>query len=368
MLVYLFIFAVTAALFQEYTLRHGLDRVSYDIQPSLRTVDPGQEFTVTTEITNAKRMPVSFLKIQESMPLEIEPLGGITLRRDPEQSRLTTTAFLKPRQRLTRSFDAVINHRGRYFFHGATLSSGDFLGLRLTHDYFPVSREIVVLPAPLEGVAVDKTLGDFLGDMSVNRSIMEDPVLTLGFREYTGREPQKAISWTQSARMGRTMVKNYDHTLDLSVTIILNVECPEGTEALHERIEGCFSCARSVCELLEEKKIKYGLVTNATSAGAIGLWSQVGGGLGRSHLMTILEGLGRATYSSTGSFESIIERAVRRDEQGRCYIVISPVMTPSGHRAVGRLGSLKGGHVCVFDISCLAQNDGDDVREEKKWS
>lgn len=356
MLIYLLIFAVTAALLQEYTLRHGLDNISYDIYPSLRTVDPGQEFSVTTVINNAKRMPVSFLRIQESLPLEIEPMDGLALRRDPEQSRLTTTAFLKPRQRLTRSFRAVINHRGRYFFRGATLSSGDFLGLRLTHDYFPVSREIVVLPAPMEGASVGQTLGDFLGDMSVNRFIMEDPVLTLGFREYTGREPQKAISWTQSARMGRTMVKNYDHTLDLSVTIILNVDCPEGTKEPHEKIEGCFSCARSVCELLEEKKIKYGLVTNSTSAGAIGLWSQVGDGLGHSHLMTILEGLGRATYSSTGPFSGIIERAVRRDEQGRYYIVISPALTAGDEAALRRLGSLKGGHVYTFDISRMDIN------------
>ena len=43
-------------------------------------------------------------------------------------------------------------------------------------------------------------LSGFLGDVSVRRFIYEDPVLTTGFREYTGREPMKHISWTQSAR------------------------------------------------------------------------------------------------------------------------------------------------------------------------
>ncbi len=67
-------------------------------------------------------------------------------------------------------------------------------------------------------------LGGVIGDISVNRFIFEDPMLTVGFSEYTGREPMRDISWTQSARLGRMMVKNYDHTVDLSVTILLNVQ------------------------------------------------------------------------------------------------------------------------------------------------
>lgn len=351
MLLYLLFFAIAAALVQQYTLRHALDGVSYDTHPSRTTVDPGEHFEVITEIANAKRLPVSFLKVQETLPLEIEAADELPLRRDPEVTRLTTTTFLKPKQKLTRSFTAYIDHRGRYFFRGAVLAGGDFLGMRTVTDYYPVNREVVVLPKAMPGVTVRQTLGDFLGDVSVNRFIMEDPVLTLGFRDYTGREPQRAISWTQSARMGRVMVKNYDHTLDLSVTLILNVEHPEGLENAGQRIEDCFSCARSVCEVLEERKIKYGMVTNATSAGAIGLWSQVGDGLGQNHLMTILEGLGRATHSSTRPFAAIVEGAVRRDEAGRYYIVITPCMTDEYRALLSRLSALKGGKVFTFDVS-----------------
>ena len=357
MLIYLIFFIIAASLVQEYTLRHVLDNVTYDTHPSKSTVDPGERFTVITDIANAKSMPVSYLKVQESLPLEMTPAPGVSFRRDTEQNRLTSTTFLKPRQKLRRTFDASIDSRGRYFLRGAVMSGGDFLGLRLTTDYYPVNREIVVLPRRLEGVRIGATLGDFLGDMSVNRFIMEDPVLTLGFREYTGREPQRAISWTQSARMGQTMVKNYDHTLDLSATVILNVEHPSDLENASQKIEDCYSAARSVCEILEERRIKYGMVTNATSAGAIGLWSQVADGLGKTHLMTILEGLGRATYSSTAPFSSIVERAVRRDEAGRYYIVITPCLTPEYSRSISRLASLKGGRIYTIDTSHLVESE-----------
>lgn len=354
MLLYLVFLCIIAALVQEYTLRHALDKVTYDTFPSKTSVDPDEVFEVVTRIGNPKRLPVSFLKFQESLPLELVPEGDVKLRRDNELNRLTTTTFLKPRQQLERRFPAHLTHRGRYFLRGATLMGGDFLGLRQSVEYFPVNKEIVVLPRALPEASFGDTLGDFLGNMSVNRFIMEDPVLTLGFREYTGREPQRAISWTQSARMGRTMVKNYDHTLDLSVTVILNVECPQDLPDRGGRIEDCFSATRTVCEKLEGKKIKYGILTNATSAGAIGLWSQIADGLGKNHLMTILEGLGRATHGSTASFESIVNRAVRRDEAGRYYILITPAMTPGMQAGLRRLQALKGGRVFTIDTGSLA--------------
>lgn len=357
MFLFLLIFVIVISLVQAYTLSHGLDHVSYDTFPTKSTVDPDESFEVVTRITNAKLMPVSYLKLQESLPLEMVPEGDVSIRRDNELARMTTTTFLKPKQRLERRFTASLPNRGRFFLRGATLLAGDFLGLKQSVGYYPISREIVVLPRPLPEATFGQTLGDFMGNMSVNRFIMEDPVLTLGFREYTGREPQRAISWTQSARMGRTMVKNYDHTLDLSVTVILNIECPKDMPNTYPLIEDAFSAARTVCEKLEDKKIKYGIITNATSAGAIGLWSQISDGLGRKHLMSILEGLGRATYNVTFPFATIVNRAIRRDEAGRYYIVITPTLDGKMAQELHRLNSLKGGKAFIIDVSKLAKKE-----------
>ena len=364
MLLYLVILVILAGLLQEYTLRHALDKVTYDTFPSKTTVDPDEVFEIITHIRNPKWMPVSYLKFQESLPIELVPEGDVKLRRDTELSRLTTTTFLKPYQQLERRFGASLPARGRYFLRGATLMGGDFLGTRTSTEYFPVNREIVVVPRPLPEARFGETLGDYLGNMSVNRFIMEDPVLTLGFREYTGREPQRAISWTQSARMGRTMVKNYDHTLDLSVTVILNVECPADMENRGLLIEDCFSATRTICEKLEDKKIKYGILTNAAAAGALGMWSQVSDGLGKNHMMTILEGLGRATHQMTATFESVVNRAVRRDEAGRYYIIITPRLDQKQNACLQRLSALKGGKTFIVDAANLAELRAQDAQSE----
>ena len=156
------------------------------------------------------------------------------------------------------------------------------------------------------------------------------------------------------------MVKNYDHTLDLSATVILNVEYPKDMDFRPELIEKCFSAGRTVCEALEAKRIKYGVLTNATSSGALGLWSQVGDGLGRSHLMSILEGLGRATYSCTMPFSRLADLASRKNEDGRYYVVITPVMTDRDALAISRLKALKGGGVHIIDASAIPADSKED--------
>ena len=205
------------------------------------------------------------------------------------------------------------------------------------------------MPRPAARPDLSETLGGYLGDRSVNRFIMEDPVLTLGFREYTGREPQKSISWPVSARSGRLMVKKYDYTIEQTATVLLNIECDaDGRQFDAERIEGCYSLARSVCEELEERGIQYSFVTNASAAGAVGLWNRIDDGLGQSHLLAILEGLGRAAYTRTEPFDATLSRAARRASQGRCHIVITPRDAACYSHGLMRLRELSGQEVLTL--------------------
>ncbi len=354
MIWFFIILGLALILLEQHSLRHALDGITYDTYPSVSTLDPDEVFEVVTELANNRRLPVSFLRMQESLPHDLQPVGDVVLRRDNEQCRLVSTVFLKPRQRLKRTFKASMPARGRYFLRGATLYGGDFLGISQLSGFYPANREIVILPRRDENTAIGDTLGDFLGDISVNRFIMEDPILTLGFRDYTGREPQRAISWTQSAKMNKVVVKNYDHTLDLSVTLLLNVAESGGQPPKHTQIEACFSIARAVCELLEEKRVKYSIITNATSAGAMGLWSQIGEGLGPTHLKAILEGLGRATYDSTLPFSALAEKCLRSGEAGRSFILITPAITEEIRRQAARLEHIKGSRVLLLDPATIA--------------
>lgn len=352
MVPFLITLVILAALLEWISLRATIDRVSYDSRASRLSVDPGEAFEIISEVENLSRLPISFVELKERLPSEMQLLEDntdssvVTSRIGTsayEFLRLTCTLFLPPKRRVRRLIPVSLPRRGRYMLGGAVLTCGDLLGLRSTSRDFSGSGEIIVLPAKADDSSQILALGGFLGDESVRRYIMEDPVLTLGFREYTGREPQKAISWPQSVRAGRIMVREYDHTVEHTATIVLDVD-----SGAPELIERCFCLARSACESLEARRIQYSFITNASAGSALGYWTSIPDGLGRSHLIAILEGLGRASVSSVESAQHTLEKAAMRAEQGRSHIVITPEVTDAVTSGVRRLESLTGAGVFVM--------------------
>lgn len=345
MIAFLILLLVCAALAEEVSCRLAVRGLSYSCLPSRRVVDPGEPFELITVIKNDKWLPLSYLNASQSLPSEIQVDAALEQERFHQEmasARLESSCYLGPRQKLTRRLAAALPHRGRYFIQNARLTAGDLLGLRTVPTDALQFCEMVVLPAPIDAPDIRNALGGFLGDVSVSRFIFEDPVLTAGVREYTGREPMKTIDWKQSARLSRLMAKKFDYTVDNSITVILNVQQAEHDPAL---LELCFSLARMAVEQLEQLGIPYRFLTNATTAGSMGLWDEVAEGLGTGHADAILEGLGRATYSATESAETLIDRALSRAERGRAHLFITSLekdgeaafLRPLRENADGRL-------------------------------
>ena len=341
---------IIALIVEAWSMTHSLDGVEYDVSIDRQLVEIDQPFHVITELRNRSRRFIPFLRMVEDLPGGMKTDLRTTHGGSIEEERLDmkSTVYLRPRQLLTRSFPATMPARGRYTHKGATLFGGDFLGLKETTVNEFRLCEIVVLPKPWRDVKLEETLGGFLGDISVNRFIMEDPVLTLGFREYTGREPQKMIAWPQSLRAGKMMVKNYDYTIDLSVTVVLNVYDVDNLTLNHARMETAYSMTRSVVEALEEKGIAYSFYTNASAAGMTMPFNHITEGLGTAHLNAILEGLGRATYIAKESFYHMADTLVRSSDKGRSYIVITTNYNDDYAQLVNRLKDMSGGDVLVL--------------------
>ena len=349
MVAFFVLILIVALLVERWSLKHALSGVKYDLRLSKSLVEIGEKFDVITTLRTTERRFVPFLKISEDMPRE---LTANARRRtsgfDKQRTRMFSTTYLMPRQKMTRRMQGSLPARGRYTFMGATLYGGDFLGLSEQTKDVPLLREVVVMPKPLNAPDVLDTLGGFLGDISVNRFIMEDPVLTLGFREYTGREPMKNISWPVSARMGKMMVKNFDYTLELCVAVVLNVDTEFYGDAADGLREVCYSLARGVCEMLEEKRVKYAFHTNAAAAGMTGAWSYISDGLGGMHLMNILEGLGRATTQRTRTLHALLDNVMRRAETGRAHVIITPRREDVDQRTLEMLEARTGARAMVI--------------------
>ena len=339
MLVFLAILIAVAFFIEVKSINEALKGIDYTYTCSQPLVEPDETLEVITTISNKSSRFVPFIRLDELLPEEANVLSkSARIRRDEKGAqRHLSSVYMMPRSKLERRLTISFSRRGRYLFRGARVTGGDFMGLSDEMKQFFVLQEVVVYPKAAKVDDLLSILGGFFGDMSVRRFIMEDPVLTIGAREYTGREPLKQISWTHSARANRLMVKQFDYTIDPFVTVMLDVNTKSAGEVREQVLERCFSITRSVCQLLEDKGIPYDFITNATTGNTISSWSYKGEGLGRWHFFSILEGLGRATYDSTESFQSTIEKMKKHQTGNRSTIIILPERNAEKEKMVQRL-------------------------------
>lgn len=308
--------------------------------------EPGEKVTYTASVENRGRLPIPFVRAEENFPVEAriygEPEWLAQHRREGiYQQHIEERFSLKPRQRLERSVEFSLPRRGVYELGLIRLSVGDLLGFQeLGQDR--QRQKLVIIPDRAKRPGSLDAFGGFLGDISVRRFILEDPILTVGFRDYTGREPMKAISWTRSAAAGSLQVKQYDHTAEQTIAVLLDVE-----GGRPEELEGCFRLMRSVCETLERKKFPYAIRTNGSLPGPVGKFFTLPEGLGESHLNGILYALGRTDYTCYHSLETLARQAVNRRKQNESYILITPRDTAGVRRAVSMLEAA-GGRTCVL--------------------
>lgn len=308
---------------------------------------PGEPVTWSSTVENHSRLPIPFIRLELRFPNELkaEDLSHLSERQQRtgiQQWHIEERLSLRPHQSRSRKIRIVPTRRGQYTPGGCRLSIGDLLGFQETvREHAPGS--LVVMPEQAKNKKTVEAVSGFLGDISVRRFILEDPILTVGFQDYTGREPLKDVSWTRTAMTGKLQVKQFDHTTEQTVTILLNAE--DGTP---EELEGAFRQMRSVCEALEQKKIPFSMRTNGNLTSPVGKLFHLAEGLGQQHLNTILYSLGKADYTCYHSFRYLTRKALDHRKSNESYIVLTSRPTPSLHQSIRQLEAASGNPVCVL--------------------
>lgn len=311
--------------------------------------EPGAVVTWTSRVENRGRLPIPFLRLREELPAAAELKADekwiqAHCRRGDYRWHIEHKLALRPMQSATKTVQFTLPQRGVYHIGSGTLAAGDLLGFR--EESRPCSGgTVVVMPARSRNMQALDAAGGFMGDISVRRFILEDPILTVGFRDYTGREPFKSISWTRTAMTGSLQVRQYDHTSEQTAVVLLNVSGASG-----EVLEECFRLTRSVCEELEKKKIPFSLRTNGNLPGPLGKLFFQAEGLGSSHLNTILYGLGRADDTCFFSLNTLTTQALRSRKYNDSYIVITPQLASEDRSVLGKLEAASAAPVCILEV------------------
>lgn len=335
-ILYIVLVLVLTLLIQRRHVERCLKHLSCQIEVDRELAEPDQVLTLTSTVRNTGLLPVFYLNLMEPLPEQIHPEED----EDWCRKHLKITAFglscseqlwLLPHRRYTRVFHFSLPERGSYLLGKYYLTAGDFLGLSAWYRDGVIKRKVVVMPRRWEDPGLALTLGGYLGEISVRRFLFEDPVLTIGVREYTGSEPLKQISWKQTARTGKLQVKNYDYTVDANVTILLNLD------GSHADREICCRMARTVCETLERRRVPYEFYGNGDLFGPKGEHHWFPEGLGTQHFRTLMYALGQCRGVVYFSFSRMVERCVQLRRRSRGYIVISPPLRERDREALRTL-------------------------------
>lgn len=309
--------------------------------------EPNQPITQSVTLENHSRLAIPFVRLVLSFPGEARPVADAAWCKSHRRETLLAwnaeyRMTLRGRRSMTRSVTVSIPNRGLYKMGAYHLSAGDLLGFREAKCHGN-GQKIVVMPRHSQQRLALDAVGGFLGDISVRRFILEDPILTTGFRDYTGREPMRAISWTRTAQAGSLQVKQYDYTAERHIVVLLNTEGADEAQ-----LEECLRLTRSVCEKLEQMKIPYGFRTNANLPGPMGKVTSMVEGLGEQHLNTILYGLGCADATYFYSFRYLVRRTLRARKSNEAYILITPDDKGAIHSCIQELAGAVGASVCVL--------------------
>ena len=338
---------VCFAVLEILSLRLPEKAIHTRIETDLSLCTPEEEVVLRYTVSNSSFLPVlhvSFsIGFDEGMTVSA-PVGEAqdwVLQKSFSGTQIEHRMHLRPRSAVKGQVHLRIERRGMYTLGRHYVELGDYLGFKTTIRSVEGENRIICTPPAWEEAEDLDPLGGLLGEISVLRFIHEDPCLLAGYRDYTGREPMKQISWVQSAKTGKLTVKQQDHTAEADVAVLLNTE--GGNRA---SLEKCLSIVRTVCETLEEKRIPYLFRSNGD------VWD-VPEGIGRSHLYPILRALGLSRLSCYTAFSDLADRCVREGRASRTYIVISDelpdaavqkLQASSAHRVVsfcGRKGEEK---------------------------
>ena len=358
----LFVIVILVALvLQRIYVRNASNsgNIRYECKPSVRSCEPDAEFLVFSTVQNHSRFKTPAIRIEEHFPrnlkvLESDQFNVVDL--SDEHRVYYSTVTLKRRQQIRRYLRASIAERGEYRFTYADFHAGDFLGFWENDYRLDNDQRIVIYPPKLENAGVLKAFSNEIDEIALKKQFLEDPISVRGYREYTGQEPMRSISWTQSAVHNKLIVKQFDPVWAQSVLIVLDAEYHGNFDHYNKMLEYCFSLTRTACDMLEQRQVGYRLMTNAIISTELSSFS---GGTGAdASYGKILFALGVAKCGSVCSVEELMHAACVGPSRRDVVVFISSRRDEKVDRALLKARSMIGGQLLpLFAEDAVAAPD-----------
>ncbi len=303
-------------------------RLRFDHVFDERRAFVGERITLRLRLENRKPLPVLWLRIREFVP-EALPISGafVTRSHRSRQSLLEAVFVLSPFRRADRLVTVECVQRGFYPFGPATLYAGDPFGLFIAKRQVLDEQWLVVYPKveplPKLGLPAKNPLGETKAPVP----LFEDPVRTIGVRDYQPQDDFRRVHWKATARRQRLQSKVLEHTTSHNVVVVLNAATlkPHWIGVIPALLERAVSVAASIVYYAAEQRWPVGLIAN----GVLPRSDQplrVPPGRGPHQLTLIFEMLAAVTPVVTMPIEDLLRQESPRMPLGATFVVISAVV------------------------------------------
>lgn len=304
---------------------------------------PGDTVHFGLETVNNKLMPITWLRIEQKVPSIIQ-FDKTDIPEEINSMQYTHTAIISvlPFQKVNRTYEVQCMKRGYVELKDLTMTATNLFGTETYTAEAEIPVRLAIYPriVPLDQslVPASTTMGDF----SVNRWIIDDPMMIIGIRDYHPTDSFKRINWKLSAKNQKLQVNKYDYTADKKIMIIFNLEKEEHNLCINDLdlMEDTIEAAASLALLLLKSGIPVGFATNALCLGedASGTLSP---DTGEKHTAAILKAFSQiSSYKRFGSRE-LLKNLIKDFSWGIEVIVVTPSISSELITDLKELGSIK---------------------------
>lgn len=270
--------------------------------------------TIRLELHNTSRLPVVWLRLHDSVPVEIASAESLR--------RVVTIA---PRSECHFEYTMQPPRRGYYQIGPVFLYSGDMLGLSGETARHGAVDHLTVYPRiiPLSRVVLPSRSP--MGTLRHHQPIFEDPTRVRGKRDYVAGDSLRRVDWKATAMTGRMQVKQLEPSIALETAIFLNLHSEDYYyRGRIDATELAIVVAASISNWVVGKKQTVGFATNGTDSLSADRRAPVLlPGKGRGHLMRILDVLARIQLHESSSFTHLLQRQRVHSAWGTTVVLIT---------------------------------------------
>ena len=318
--------------------RYCLTEVTYRRQFGVERLFFGEKTDLRLEVTNAKPMPLAWLRCEDDIPIALKLTPDERARHYLPTRRVLVNLFsLGLYQRVIRRYTVTGTQRGAWRFGPVQLVCGDIFGFRSQHKEIPETNLLLVYPRlytlPELGLDARHPFGDY---QSLNR-LIDDPLRVSGVREYLPGDNIRHIHWKATARRQELQTKLFEPSASRPLAIFINIR------TFNHRFEGidpalrefAISAGASISRWAQMRGDAFGVFANSMMYE--GRRVRILPGAHPRQLTRVLEALAYCVGVPHTTIERVLQQEADHLRHGTSIVLISATLSDSLSRALADL-------------------------------